>query len=80
MRCFTYSIRVALFHLLPCTDTFWGVFRSKGGNSQCSTADQTAATKDGAQIERHLVRTHSKKGDRYLVGAVSHGRSNFAKF
>ena len=43
-------------------------------NSHCSTADQTAATKDGAQIERHLVRTYSKKGIHYLVGVVSHGR------
>ena len=42
--------------------------------------DQTTATKDEAQIERHLVRTHSKKGIGYLVGAVSHGRSNFANF
>ena len=42
--------------------------------------DQTTATKDGAQIERHLMGTHSKKGIGYLVGAVSHGRSNFANF
>ena len=70
-----------LFRILPCTGTFWGVFNSAlKAVTRSGQLDQTTATKDGAQIERHLVRTHSKKGIGYLVRAVSHGRSNFANF
>jgi len=42
-------------------DTVWGVFRAPNVITRSAHLHQTTATKDGAQIERHLVHTHSQK-------------------
>ena len=42
-------------------DTVWGVFRAQNAITRSAHLHQTSATKDGTQIERHLVRTHSQK-------------------
>jgi len=41
-------------------DTVWGVFRAQNAITRSAHLNRTTATKDGAQIERHLVRTHSQ--------------------
>ena len=42
-------------------DTVWGVFRAPNTITCSAQLHQTTATKDGAQIERHLVCTQSQK-------------------
>ena len=48
---------------LRLRDIVWGMFRVQTYNAITRSAHlhQTTVTKDRAQIERHLVRTHSKK-------------------
>ena len=47
--------------LLRLWDTVWGVIRTQNMITRSVHLHQTTATTDGAQIERHLVRTHSQK-------------------
>jgi len=56
--------------LFRLRDTVWGVFRDQNVITRSAHFHQTTATEDGAQIERHLVRTQS-------IGTVCRGRSNF---
>ena len=46
---------------LRLRDTVGGVFRAQSAITSGAHLHQTTATKNGAQIERHLVRTHSQK-------------------
>ena len=48
-------------HALRLLDTVGGVFRAQSVITRGAHLHQTTATKDGAQIERHLVHTHSWK-------------------
>ena len=47
-------------------DTVLGVFRTQNAITHSDHLHQTMATKDGAQIERHLVRTHNQKAVKLL--------------
>ena len=47
--------------LLRLRDTVWGMIRTQNMTARSAHLHQTTGTKDGAQIERHLVRTHSQK-------------------
>ena len=52
-----------------------GVFRAQIAITRSAHLHQTKATKDGAQIERHLVRAYTQpEGIGYLVGTVRRGR------
>ena len=46
---------------LRLQDTFWGVFHAPNAITHSAHLQQTKPTKGGAQIERHIVRTHSQK-------------------
>ena len=41
-------------------DTVWGLFRAPNAITRSPQLHQTRATKDAAQIERHLMRMHSQ--------------------
>ena len=43
------------------TGYIWGMFRDQNVITRSVHLHQTTATKDGAQIERHLMHTHSQK-------------------
>ena len=46
---------------LRLRDTVLGVFRAPNTITHSAHLHQTMVTKDGAQIERHIVHTHSQK-------------------
>ena len=45
---------------LRLRDTVWGTFRAQNAITRSAHLHQTTAMKGGAQIERHLVCTHSQ--------------------
>ena len=58
-------------HMCKVTGYNWGLFRAPNAITRSAQLHHTRATKDAAQIERHLMRTHS------CMGTVSHGLKTF---
>ena len=46
---------------LRLRDTVWGVYRAPNAITHSAHLHQTMATKNGAQIESHIIHTHSQK-------------------
>ena len=62
---------------LRLRDTKWSVICTPNAITHSAQSHLTAATMDGAQIERHLIYVHSKKEQVTLYKQSFMGRQNF---